>query len=190
VKTISVFNHVSLDGFYAGPNGEIDWFKSIRKDPALGKYLHGQSQGGSALMFGRTTYAMMLSYWPTPEAIKSDPEMARVMDHSPKVVFSKSLKKVEEGPNWKNIRLVDDIDRKQILKLKEKEDFTILGSGSIVQQLANLGLIDMYQLLVVPIVLGAGKPLFKDVRPTNLNLVEEKSFKNGLVVLKYKPEAK
>ncbi|MDQ6799288.1 MAG: dihydrofolate reductase family protein [Acidobacteriota bacterium] len=189
MKTISVFNHVTLDGFYAGPDGEIDWFKSIKKDPALDKYLHGQSQGGSSLMMGRTTYAMMKSYWPTPEAIKSDPEMARVMDHGRKVVFSKTLKKVEEGPNWKNITLVHDIDRKQILKLKEKDDFTILGSGSIVQQLANLGLIDAYQLVVVPIVLGAGKPLFKDVRATNLKLVEEKSFKNGLVVLKYKPKA-
>jgi dihydrofolate reductase len=134
---------------------------------------------------GRTTYEMMKSYWPTPEAIKSDPKMAKVMDHSPKVVFSKSLKKVEEGPNWKNIRLVHDIDRKQILKMKEKDDFTILGSGSIVQQFANLGLIDTYQLLVVPIVLGQGKPLFKDVKQTDLKLVEEKSFRNGVVAVRY-----
>jgi dihydrofolate reductase len=111
--------------------------------------------------------------------------MAKVMDHSPKVVFSKSLKKVEEGPNWKNIRLVHDIDRKQILKMKEKDDFTILGSGSIVQQFANLGLIDTYQLLVVPIVLGQGKPLFKDVKQTDLKLVEEKSFRNGVVAVRY-----
>jgi dihydrofolate reductase len=185
MKTINVFDHITLDGFYAGPNGEIDWFKSIKKDPALDKYLQGQSQGGSSLIMGRTTYEMMKSYWPTPEAIKSDPKMAKVMDHSPKVVFSKSLKKVEEGPNWKNIRLVHDIDRKQILKMKEKDDFTILGSGSIVQQFANLGLIDTYQLLVVPIVLGQGKPLFKDVKQTDLKLVEEKSFRNGVVAVRY-----
>jgi len=187
MKTINVFDHITLDGFYAGPNGEIDWFKSIKKDPALDKYLHGQSQGGSSLMMGRTTYEMMKSYWPTQEAIKSDPAMAEVMDHSPKIVFSKRLKKVEEGPNWKNIRLVHDIDRKEILTMKEKDGFTILGSGSIVQQLANLGLIDMYQLLVVPIVLGTGKPLFKDVRKTDLKLVEEKSFRNGVVAVKYTP---
>jgi dihydrofolate reductase len=186
MKTINVFDHITLDGYYAGPKGEIDWFKSIKKDPALDKYMHGESKDGSSLMMGRTTYEMMKSYWPTPEAIKSDPEMAKVMDHSPKIVFSKTLKKVEEGPNWKNIRLVHDIDRKQILKMKEKEAFTILGSGSIVQQLANLGLIDMYQLLIVPIVLGNGKSLFKDVR-TDLKLVEEKSFKNGIVAAKYTP---
>ena len=187
MHSIGVFNHVTLDGCYAGPHGEIDWFKSIKKDPALDKYLQGESQGGSSLMMGRTTYEMMKGFWPTPEAIKMDPKMAKVMDHSPKIVFSKSLKKVEEGPNWKNIKLVHDIDRKQILKMKEKDDFTILGSGSIVQQLANLGLIDTYQLLVVPIVLGAGKSLFKDVRTTNLKLIEEKSFKNGLVAVRYAP---
>src|SRR6266571_3047600 len=97
MKTINVFDHITLDGFYAGPNGEIDWFKSIKKDPALDKYLHGQSQGGSSLMMGRTTYEMMKGYWPTQEAIKSDPAMAEVMDHSPKIVFSKTLKKVDEG---------------------------------------------------------------------------------------------
>src|SRR2546430_11162174 len=144
MKTINVFDHITLDGFYAGPNGEIDWFKSIKKDPALDKYLRGESRGGSSLMMGRTTYDMMKSYWPTQEAIKNDPHMAKVMDESPKIVFSKSLKRVEEGPNWKNIRLVHDIDRKEILKMKEKDVFTILGSGSIVQQLANLGLIDVF----------------------------------------------
>jgi dihydrofolate reductase len=187
MKTINVFDHITLDGFFAGPNGEIDWFKSIKKDPALDKYLQGESQGGSSLMMGRTTYEMMKSYWPTPEAIKNDPKMAKVMDHSPKIVFSKSLKKVEEGPNWKNIKLVHEIDRKQILKMKEKDDFTILGSGSIVQQLANLGLIDMYQLLIVPIVLGQGKPLFKDVKQTDLKVVEAKSFRNGVVAVRYTP---
>ena len=187
MTTINVFDHITLDGHYAGPNGEIDWFKSIKKNAALDKYLKGQATGGGSLMMGRTTYQMMESYWPTPEAIKTDPNMAKVMDHSPKIVFSKSLKKVEEGPNWKNIRLVHDIDRKQILELKKKDDFTILGSGSIVQQLANLGLIDTYQLLIVPIVLGAGKPLFKGVRTTELKLLESKSFDNGIVIAKYKP---
>ena len=185
--TINVFNHVSVDGYYAGPKGDIDWFKSIKKDPGLDKYMHGQATGGSSLIFGRTTYEMMKSYWPTPEAIKSDPGMAKVMNQSPKVVFSKSLKKVEEGPNWKNITLVHDIDRNQIVKMKEKADYTILGSGSIIQQLANLGLIDNYQFLVVPVVLGAGKSFFKDVSKTEMKLEETKSFKNGIVAVRYTP---
>jgi dihydrofolate reductase len=113
--------------------------------------------------------------------------MARVMNTSPKIVFSKTLRSVEEGPNWKNIRILDEIRPKEILKLKEKEDITILGSGTIVQQLANLGLIDEYNLVVVPIILGVGKPLFKDVKKTNLKLLEARTFKNGIVLLRYQP---
>jgi len=185
--TINVFNHVTVDGFFAGPNGEIDWFKSIEKDADYDAYTHQQSQGGSTLVFGRTTYEMMKSYWPTAEAIASDPAMAGVMDNSPKIVFSKTLDRVEEGPNWKNVRLLREIDRDEILGLKDRTDITILGSGSIVQQFANLGLIDEYQLFTIPLVLGKGKPLFKDVREMNLKLHETRAFRNGVVVHRYRP---
>jgi dihydrofolate reductase len=96
---------------------------------------------------------------------------------------------VEEGPNWKNIKLFHEIKPKEIIRLKEQKgkDITILGSGTIVQQLANLGLIDEYQLMVVPVVLGAGKCLFKDVKEMNLKLLEARSFKNGIVSLRYQP---
>lgn len=186
MKTISVFNHVTADGFFAGPNGEIDWFKSIEKDADFEAYTHESAQSGSTLVFGRTTYEMMKRFWPTPEAIKMDPGMAKVMDESPKIVFSKTLQSVEEGPNWKNVRLVREIDRDEILKLKEQSDVTILGSGSIVQQFTNLGLIDSYTLIVVPLVLGSGKPLFAGVRKTNLKLELSRAFKNGVVVNRYK----
>ena len=184
MRKISVFNHVTVDGFFAGPNGETDWFKVIRKDDAYDKWTHGQAKSGSTLMFGRTTYEMMKSYWPTAEAIRNDPGMAEVLNNSPKIVFSRTLQRVEEAPNWKNIQLLHQIDREEIRRLKETREITILGSGSIVQQLSDAGLIDEYHLVMVPIVLGSGKSLFKDVR-TNLNLVEARPFQNGLVVLHY-----
>ena len=190
MRKISVFNHVTVDGFFAGPHGEIDWFKVIKKDDEYDEYTHEQSaRSGNTLIFGHTTYEMMKSYWPTPDAIKNDPGMARVVNNSPKIVFSKTLKNVEEEPNWKNIRLFHEIKPEEIIKLKEEEgeDFTILGSGTIVQQFANLGLIDEYQLVIVPIILGAGKTLFKDVKKMNLKLLEAKAFKNGIVLLKYRP---
>jgi len=187
MRKIGVFNHVTVDGFFAGPNGEIDWFKVIKKDDEWEKYTHDQAKSGSTMMFGHTTYEMMKSYWPTPDAIKSDPGMAEVVNNNPKIVFSKTLGSMEEGPNWKNIRILNEIRQEEILKLKEKEDITIMGSGTIVQQLANLGLIDEYWLVVVPIILGAGKPLFKDVKKTDLKLLEARSFKNGIVLLKYRP---
>ena len=187
---IGVFNYVSVDGFFAGPLGEIDWFKAIKKDNEFDAYTHEQSsKSGNTLIFGHTTYEMMKSYWPTPDAIKNDPSMARVLNTGPKIVFSKMLENAEEGPNWKNIRIFHEINPEEIIKLKKQEgkDFTIIGSGTIVQQLANLGLIDEYQIVIVPVILGAGKSLFKNVEMMNLRLIEAKAFKNGLVLLKYKP---
>ena len=184
---VSVFLHVTLDGFFAGPNGEIDWFKVIREDPEYDEYIHGQSEAGNTLIFGRTTYEMMKSWWPTPPAIASDPKMAAVVNDSPKIVFSRKLEAVEEGPNWKNITLRHEIDPGQVRAVKTKGDLTILGSGSIVRQFANLGLMDEYSLVVVPVVLGRGKALFEGVEKTQVELLESRSFKNGLVFLRYKP---
>jgi dihydrofolate reductase len=185
---LTVFDHVSVDGFFAGPKGEIDWFKAIPKDKEYDAYTHEGASSRSTLLFGRKTYEMMKSYWPTPEAAKNDPAMTRVMRNSPKIVFSRKLKAVGEEPNWKNITLLHEIDKAAIRKLKAKTGaLTILGSGSIVQQLSNLGLIDEYNLVTVPIVLGTGKPLFKGTKETSLKLLEARGFKNGITVLRYKP---
>jgi len=187
--TLGVFNHVTVDGFFAGPRGEIDWFKAIRKDDEYEAYTHRNAQSGATLVFGRTTYDMMKSYWPTPAAIANDPGMAQVVNESAKIVFSKTLPGVREEPNWKNVTLLRDIDRADILERKKKAGpgLTILGSGSIVRQCANLGLVDEYFLVIVPIVLGAGKPLFKGIEETSLELVDARTFKNGIALLTYRP---
>jgi dihydrofolate reductase len=185
---ITVFNHVTIDGFFAGSEGKIDWFKLINKNDEWDKFTHQQAtSGNNTLIFGRTTYEMMRSYWPTPDAKKSDPDMAKVVNNSPEIVFSKTLQSVEEVPNWKNIRLFHEIKPGKILALQEDEDMVLLGSGTIVQQFANLNLIDEYLLVVVPVILGDGKSLFKDVKNTNLKLVGEKAFQNGIVLLNYQP---
>lgn len=184
---ISTFTHVSLDGFFAGPNGEIDWFHSIEHDPEYDAYTHEQATArASTLLFGRTTYDMMKSFWPTPEADKTDAEMAKVMRNSPKVVVSKTLKSDGDEPNWKNVTVIHDLDRDEIVKRKQQTDITVLGSGTIVQQLSNLGLIDEYRLIVVPLILGAGKYLFKDVQKRALKLREARQFRNGIAVLRYR----
>jgi dihydrofolate reductase len=186
---LTAFVHVTIDGFFAGPHGEIDWFKSIQKSDDYDAYTHEAAGSGDTLVFGRTTYEMMKSYWPTSEAIRQDTRMAEVVNHSPKIVFSKTLKDAAEGPNWKNVTIVHEIQPDSVRKRKEqsKGDLTILGSGTIVQQLSNLGLIDEYTLVVVPVVLGAGKHLFDGVKQTNLALVESRAFKNGLTILRYRP---
>lgn len=183
---ILVFIQVSADGFFAGPDGEIDWLHRIDPDTEWIDYSHEQAQKGTSILtFGHTTYDIMKDYWPTDAALEMDPDMARILNESQKIVFSKKLESVEEEPNWKNIQLFHEINRDELIKLKEKNDLTILGSGSIVQEFANLGLIDEYSLVVVPMILGKGKPLFENVKKTNLKLLESRQFGNGIVLLRY-----
>jgi len=181
------FTHVSVDGYFAGPKGEIDWFK--HQDDEDQKFSAEASKGSGTLIFGRTTYEMMAGYWPTSEGVKSNPALAEAMNRTPKIVFSRTMKPVKDGPVWKNTRVIPGMNREEILKLKREAagDFAILGSGSIVQQFARLGLIDEYQLMVNPIVLGTGKYLFEGVDRMNLKLLESRTFRNGRVFLKYQP---
>ncbi len=187
MRKIIVFNLVSLDGYFAGPKGEIDWHNT---DEEFSKFAVEQTKTFKTLIFGRVTYELMASYWPTPEAIKNDPIVAKQLNTLPKIVFSRTLKKVNQGPNWKNVTLFNKIDPKVIKKMKQGrgDDITILGSGTIVQAFTNLGLIDEYRLLVNPIVLGRGKPMFKNIKnQLKLKLLKTRTFKNGNVLLYYRP---
>ncbi|OGK40242.1 hypothetical protein A3A74_07085 [Candidatus Roizmanbacteria bacterium RIFCSPLOWO2_01_FULL_35_13] len=185
MRKIVVFNLVSLDGYYAGPKGELDWHNT---DEEFSKFAIEQAKKFKTLIFGRITYEMMKSYWSTRDAIKNDPIVANALNTLPKIVFSRTLKKVEEEPNWKNITLFNKIDPNKIKKLKQTpgDDITILGSGQIVQAFTNLGLVDEYRLLVNPVILGKGKSMFENVKnKLNLKFLETRSFKNGNVLLYY-----
>ena len=187
MRKIIVFNFVSVDGHFADSEGEIAWHNY---DDEMGAYSREQLQSFSALLFGKTTYELMASYWPTADGIESEPEVAGIMNTIPKIVFSETLKDVEDGPVWKHVRVFHEIQPEDILKLKEQEggDIAIFGSGTIVQQLTNLGLIDEYRLVVNPLILGEGKPLFRDIKDKlNLKLLSMRVFKNGNVLLSYGP---
>ncbi len=179
---ISTYLQVSLDGYFAGPEGEIDWFKNS-PDAELEEYSLEQARGGSTLLFGRTTYELMARAWPTDASHEDRPGMAEVMANSPKIVFSKTLPGVEEGPRWRNVELRREIDADALRR--DDRMFTTLGSGSIVQQLSRLGLVDDYSLLVNPVVLGAGKSAFTAVPREQLDLVDARAFKSGVVWLTY-----
>jgi dihydrofolate reductase len=180
---ISTFMQVSLDGYFAGPKGEIDWFKN-QPDPEFEEYSLERAQGNSTLLFGRTTYEMMASAWPSDEAHEEQPGMAEVMAKSPKIVFSRSLRKVEDGPRWQNVELRHEIDADALRA--DSRDFTTLGSGSIVQQLTRLGVIDEYSFVVNPIFLGEGKNAFIGVETEQLELSAARPFKTGVVWLTYR----
>src|SRR5438034_3091804 len=180
---ISAYMQVSLDGYFAGPNGEIDWFKN-NPDPEFESFSLERARGESTLLFGRTTYEMMASAWPSDEAHEDQPGMADVMAKSPKIVFSKSLREVDERPRWQNVELRRDIDADALRN--DDRDFTTLGSGSIVRQLTRLGLVDEYSIVLNPILLGTGKNAFVGIDAAQLDLAEARSFENGLVWLTYR----
>jgi dihydrofolate reductase len=137
-------------------------------------------------MFGRTTYELMTMYWPTPLAAKNNPVVATYMNQRPKIVVSHSIDK----PDWNNtIRIQGDLPA-AVRRLKQEpgDDICILGSGSLVAQLAPHGLIDSYQIAVSPIVLGKGKTLFEGIKDRlNLKLTSTRAFHNGNAVLSYQP---
>jgi dihydrofolate reductase len=183
VRKIIVSNYVSLDGFFAGPEGEIDWFVWDEETAENSKELLGSID---TILFGRVTYELMASYWPTASPPADDPVIIEAMNNLPKIVFSMTLEKV----GWNNSRLVKDNIAEEISKMKQQagKDMVIFGSGSIVSTLAQLGLIDEYRIFVNPIVLGRGKPLFKGIKGRiNLKHLETKTFHNGVVLLCYLP---
>jgi dihydrofolate reductase len=152
-------------------------------DPEWQAFVAENASGGGELLFGRVTYELMASYWPTPAA-QSNPIIAERMNSLPKVVFSKTLDKA----SWSNTRLVKGDLATEVRKLKEEPgpNMVIMGSGSIVAQLAEAGLIDEYQIVLNPIILGHGRTLFEGVK-TRLPLQVTKSriFGNGNAVLVY-----
>jgi dihydrofolate reductase len=178
---IGVFENVSVDGYFAGPNGEIDWFVG---DEESAQYAKDQSNPTNTILFGRVTYELMASYWPTADAMKNDPIVAEIMNNLPKIVFSRTLEKVE----WHNTRLVKDNIEEEIKKMKNQpgKDMVILGSGSIVSAFAQRGLIDEYSFMVNPIILGGGRSIFQGIKDRlNLKLMETRKFKSGNVLLHY-----
>jgi len=186
--SIRVFIHVTVDGYFSGPDGEMDWFQSIHDDEWKRFSDENAGSGHSTLMFGHTTYEIMKNFWPTPMAMQMNTKMATIMRNSPKIVFSKTLETPEDDGAWKNVRVFHAVSPREIEELRNTEDIVILGSGTIVQQLTNLGLIDEYMLVVVPVVLGKGRPLFKDVHRKNLKLHDVRHFKSGIVLLTYRSQ--
>jgi dihydrofolate reductase len=183
MRKVIMLNRISLDAFFAGPNGEIDWFIH---DPEVDKAAHELMQPDT-LLLGRVTYQMFESYWPhvatDPNAPAGARTLANELNEMTKVVFSKTLPEV----TWENSKLVKGDITKKVSQLKQGEgpDIAIFGSGTIVQQLADEGLIDEYLMAVTPVILGAGKPLFKNVKKIRLELLETRNFKSGNVLLHY-----
>ena len=192
MRKVIVTMWVTLDGFIAGPDGEMNWISDFF-DEDMGKYEFDLVSTADTLLLGRVTYQSFAGAWPNvpenPSVSEGEKEYARKLNAMRKIVFSRTLEKVE----WNNSSLAKEVIPEAIENMKQEpgKDMVIYGSASIVQAFTNLGLIDEYQLLVHPVVLGSGKPLFKNIKDkVNLKLVETKSFNSGVVGLYYQPDKK
>jgi dihydrofolate reductase len=183
---IVMFNMVSVDGYFAGEDGNIDWHVV---DDEFNKYAVETLKNIDTILFGRLTYQLFESFWPIalkdPKTGQEDRVIAQAIDDATKIVFSTTLDQV----TWNNSKLCNYIVPEDIEKLKQKDgkDIVIYGSGMIVRELTNLGLIDEYRFMVAPVILGKGKSLFENVNKKNLKLAETREFKSsGNVLLSYR----
>lgn len=176
---------VSLDGFIARPNGDLDW---VIIDDELHAFANEQERNVGTHLYGRRMYETMAAYWPTadqnPDAHAAEIEFALLWQPMPKVVFSTTLERVD----W-NARLVrDDISGEvNALKAASNKDMSV-GGANIAATFLQLGLIDAFQIYLQPVILGGGIPLFPSqdaTRDLNLRLVESRTFDSGVVFLHY-----
>jgi len=184
MRKVHVFDSVSLDGFFTDEQNDMSW--AHKRDEEWNAFAGGNAGGDGELLFGRVTYEMMAAFWPTPQAAQMLPDVAAGMNRMRKTVFSRTLDSV----GWQNTTLVKGDLVSAVTRMKQQAgpDMVILGSGSIVSQLTQGRLIDEYQLVVNPIILGKGRTLFETVdRKIGLTLTKTKAFKNGNVVLWYVP---
>jgi dihydrofolate reductase len=186
MRKLVVFNMVSLDGFFVDGKGDMSW--AHKNDAEWNAFVNENASGNGVLVFGRITYQLMASYWPTPMALQNSPVVAKGMNDMPKIVFSRTL----DNASWSNTKLVQGDLAAEMRKLKKEPgpDMVILGSGSIVSQLAQQNLVDEYQIALRPIVLGNGRTMFEGVQEKlNLKLTKSRTFGNGTVFACYQPGA-
>jgi dihydrofolate reductase len=184
MRRVVVFNMVSLDGYFVDGKGDMSW--AHKRDAEWNAFASENASGSGVLVFGRITYQLMESYWPTPMAFQNSPAVATGMNDMPKLVFSRTLDKV----SWTNTKLMKGDLAIEVRKLKGEEgpDMVILGSGSIVSQLAQHNLIDEYQMALSPIVLGQGRTMFEGLgEKLSLKLTSSRAFGNGTVFARYQP---
>lgn len=183
MRKIILSEMVTVDGLFAGVNGDIGWHQV---NDEFFEFANEQLDSVGTLVFGRVTYEGMESYWTSSAALADDPVITEKMNRLDKIVFSKTL----EAANWQHTVLIKEDSADAIARLKAQPggDMVIFGSGDIVSALTERGLIDEYRLFVCPLVLGQGKPTFEGVtRQVNLKLLSTRTLSNGVVVLFYAP---
>jgi dihydrofolate reductase len=186
MQNLIAFVTTSLDGYFSDANGDMSW--AHKSDPEWAEFVSSNASQGGMLLFGRVTYELMIRYWPTPMAKQQNPAVAQGMNSASKVVFSRTL----EEATWQNTKLIKSDLAGEVCKLKQQpgKGMCILGSGTIVTQLAEERLIDELQIVVSPIILGKGKTPFETLKQRlPLRLLKTRSFTNGNIIHYYSPSS-
>jgi dihydrofolate reductase len=175
-------NMITLDGFFEGPDREIDWHNVDDEFNSIAiEFLNTID----LLIFGRVTYELMASYWPTPAALNDDPVISKLMNKIQKIVFSRTLKKAE----WENTRLFNNNLVKEITELKKLpgKDMAIFGSSDLSLELIKNNLIDEFRIMVSPVAIGKGKAIFSGIKERlKFELLNSLSFRSGNVLMVYR----
>lgn len=190
MRKLIAFEMLTLDGSYASTDGDFSWAHRRERDAEWDAFVQGNADSGGELVFGRATYEMMASWWPTPAAAQNEPLVAERMNGRPKFVCSRTLHEA----TWNNTTLLkgDAVPQLRALKRESGTNLVILGSGGLVAALAQAGLIDEYLLAIIPIVLGRrGRPLFGSFGSgMDLRLTQSRRFGNGNMLLCYEPQVR
>lgn len=178
MRKVIVSNLVTLDGFFEGLNGELDWF--VVEDEFF-DYVKELFKSVDTILFGRKTYEALGSYW--PNATEEDPTITHLMNKLPKIVFSKTLTKAD----WNNSSIINENIEEEIHEMKKLpgKDIVIFGSGEIVSALTNANLIDEFRIILNPVILGKGNAMFKNLSKINLRHQKTQTLKSGVVILFY-----
>jgi len=182
---LTVYNFITINGFFKGLNEDISWAHRMSSEDEQ-KFAAQNAGGGATLVFGRVTYDMMKSYWPSEQAKKNNAGVAEGMNKAEKIVFSRTL----TSANWENTRIVNNDIEDEIKKLKEAgKKMTILGSGSIVNQLTDAGLIDEYQLMIYPVAIPAGTSFLQGTKKNvEFEFIDSRDFLSGAMLHIYRPK--
>jgi dihydrofolate reductase len=182
MRKIFLFMHISLDGYFEAPEHDISWARNDEGEA----FSLGKGEAADAMLFGRRTYEMMKNFWPTPQAAHTMPEIARFMNENLKIVASRQ----PFEPGWSNVRVISGDVVDQVKKIKEGPGKTIaiFGSNALCVSLMPAGLIDEFQIVINPVVLGEGSSLFKGLpKKAELTLVDTHRLKTGQMLLTYQP---
>jgi dihydrofolate reductase len=185
-----MFMNISVDGYFEGPNHDISWHNV---DEEFNDFATEQLRQTGTILFGRRTYQLFENYWPKAAQdttlSQNNLEIANLIDNMDKIVFSTTLDKVEQKENWKNVKLVRTVNPEEIKRWKQQpgKDMSV-GGNNLCTTLALSGLVDEFRIMVNPIILGKGTPLFQGIKEgLNLRLMKSRIFNSGNVLHYYEP---